>query len=210
MIRSKMAAMMLFGALLGCSQDAAMQKFPISQAEAFNRLRAADITGFRNASSCGMLIYLSAHEEGQQAIRWNVTTGNYRVAQFTVRLVPDGNNTVAQIEVSKDPDGGEAYDGSREYKHPALIQPLRPMIEELVDAAMTKRAYDVHRAPDPAQPDSMCISQATNAEAGYTYSIDDPAFMYHEQAEEARREGQVLHVERDPGHVYIGKSSWQR
>lgn len=197
-------------ALAGCARGEELQTFELRPAEAFDRLRAADIIGFRNASKCGMLIHVTAHEQGREAIRFNATTGNYRVAQFTVRLIPDGAGTAARIEVSRDPDGGEAYDGSREYSHPALTQPIRPLIRELVDAALNKRVYDVHRIPDPEVPDVLCGSLATNAAAGYTYSIDDPAFMPHAQAEEARREGEVLHIEHDPGHEFIGNSPWQR
>ena len=197
-------------ALSGCSETPKpVQSFAIPPAEAFARLRGADMTGFRNGSTCGMLVQFTPHEQAPGAIRWTATSGGLRVAEFTVRLIPAGSGTEARIEVGKGPDGKEMYDGHNDYSHPAMIQPIRPNIVELINAAMEKRAFDVHRVVDPAKPDSLCISLGINFEAsGEAYRIDDPALMTPSQAREARANGEVLKVERDPGVVPETTGAW--
>ena len=197
--------------LAACTQAAPTrpQLFDIPSNEAFDRLQRADIIGFRNAAQCGMLIYFTPHPEGRQAIRWTVSTEGYRVAEFTVRLAAVGARTEARIELPFAPDGREIYDGSREYEHPALNQPVRPVIEELIEAAMMRRPFDVHRIPDPVRPDSLCISLAINFEAsGEPYRITDPGYQSHAQAMEERAKGIVLVVKQDPGVEKITENSW--
>lgn len=202
--------MITLAALGACAKSAEpAQRFDIQPGEAFARLRSADMTGFRNGSTCGMLVQFTPHEQADNAIRWTVTSGGMRVAEFAVRLVPTGSGTEARIEVGKGPDGKEMYDGHYDYSHPALIQPIRPNIEELVRSAMEKRSFDVHRVPDPAQPDQVCISLGINFEAsGEGYRIDDPAHMTPSQARESREKGEVLKVERDPGVVPETSGAW--
>ena len=70
-------------------------------------------------------------------------------ASFSVSLSQTGNGTQATIAVPKAADGGEIYNSKQHYSHPALMQPLRPAVQEMIDAAMEKRPFDWHRLPDP-------------------------------------------------------------
>ena len=61
--------------------------------------------------------------------------------------MPSGQGSIVAIEVPIGPNGAEIYDGQQRYSHPALMQPVRPSVRELVDAAIEKRPYDWHRLP---------------------------------------------------------------
>jgi hypothetical protein len=173
--------------------------YDIAPAIAIARLRAADIDGFRNARQCGFLIHFNASETGGNAITWSVTSSGKRMLQFTVRLAPSGSGTSATIEVPPDPRGkGEMYDGTQDYSHPAILQPLRPAVRELIDAAMQQRAFDWHNIPDEqlnqGPSGSICSSTKTNLSAGIVYDVRDPVGMSHEDAEKMRAQGQPIRV----------------
>jgi len=189
-----------FLALAGCSKGADELYYDIAPDDAFARLVKADITGFRDARQCGMLIYFEPREfDATRTIVWDVTSGDRTVARFGFHVVPKDNGSVIEMQIPKAPDGKEIYDGSRKYSHPAFLQPLRPTLRELVDAAMEKRPYDWHRLPEDMGFDpSICGSMRQNFIAsGQPYKIDDPSGMTHEQAEAARDKYGSLPVERD-------------
>ncbi len=151
------------------------------------RLENADITGFRNARMCGMLIHFEPSFPDQQTITWTVKTSGEEVASFTVTMRPMASGTQTSISVPKSEGGsGEMYDGNQHYQNPAMMQPLRPAVQELIDAAVEQRPYDWHRIPDPLNTDALCGSERTNFEAGgATYVLGDPEGMPHEVASKA-------------------------
>src|SRR5476649_2024258 len=136
------AALFLSGlAISGCSARSEGY-YDVAPKAAFERVRAADIIGFRDERQCGMLIYFSATVNPPNSIKWRVTNGDIVVAAFTMRFTPQGKGTVITIDVPRAPNGGEIYDGKQHYFYPALMQPLRPALRELVDAAIAGRHYD--------------------------------------------------------------------
>lgn len=144
--------------------------YDLSPQEAYARLERADIAGFRFARQCGILIHLTAQKEPGAAITWHVTSSGRPVARFTVRLEPAAGGTRAVIAIPAAPDGGEIYDGNKTYPRPALNQPLRPAIAELVEAAMARRAYDGTRL---GRTDRVCSIQRAGLESGIRFSVDD-------------------------------------
>ena len=165
----------LIGALLlsGCDPKPAITTYPLTQAEAFNRLQHADITGFQHAEQCaGITLDFAANPQGTTAVEWQASSGFSRIVGFTVRLQPvDAANLKTLIEVSPDPQGGEAYDGTKHYDHPALAQPLRPALEELVASAMEQRPYDASRLIGLRPNDPAC--NANHAFVSSTGSAND-------------------------------------
>jgi hypothetical protein len=180
--------------------------YKIAPGEAFNRLLRADITGFRDARQCGMLIYFGTSAPAPGALTWDVTSSNTLVARFTLRVVPKDDGSVIAIELPKAPNGAEIYDGNQHYTHPALMQPMRPALRELVDSAMTGRPYDWRRIQGQLNTDGLCGSLRDNFEAsGRPYELGDPSGMTHEDAEAARSSHGSLEVEQD--QVFADQSS---
>jgi len=168
-MRSTIAAGLACLVLAGCSR--APLTYGISPEEAYARLEKADIAGFRLARQCGILIYLTSQRTPGKAIRWIVTSSGQTVASFQVRLLPEDDGTRAVIEIPADPRGGEIYDGVKEYPRPALNQPLRPAIEELVNAAMEGRHF---RTDGLDNSDRVCSIQRSGLESGaFRFSVDD-------------------------------------
>lgn len=132
--------------LAGCG-GAEPGVYPVPLPEALQRLKKADVDGFRSARQCGILIHFASDSPKDNAITWRVSSSGREVLRFTVRLAAEGDGTHAQIEVPAEPKGGEMYDGSQFYPRPALHQPLRPALQELIDAAMEQRPFDVMRIP---------------------------------------------------------------
>jgi hypothetical protein len=191
--------------LTGCGKPDGY--YDVAPATAYDLLRHADTTGFRDARQCGMLVYFSATEDGSSTVTWDVTSKGTPVASFRIRVTPSGQGSVISIELPKGPNGNEIYDGQQDYKHPAFMQPMRPALREFIDATIEQRPYDWHRIPDPLNTDELCGSMRSNFEAsGQPYEINDPSGMTHEQAEEARTNGVTLHVEED--QIFKGADPW--
>ncbi|MDF8332056.1 hypothetical protein POM99_02475 [Novosphingobium sp. HBC54] len=131
---------------------------------------------------CGILIYFSPVKTPGKAIRWIVTSSGQIVARFAVRLEPQGDGTRAIIDIPADPHGGEIYDGDKFYPRPALKQPLRPAVEELVNAAMEGRTFNGEGLNNT---DRVCSIQRGGLESGaFHFSVnDDPG---KDSAETAR------------------------
>ena len=185
-------------ALAGCGETRPEGYYDVAPQAALARLRQADIIGFRDARQCGMLISFRQLEDASGIISWDVSSSDVPVAGFSLKVTPSGQGSVIAIGVLTGPNGAEVYDGEQHYTHPALMQPLRPSLRELVDAAIEKRPYDWHRLPQPLNTDELCGSERQNLEAGgAVYSIDDPQGMPHADAEAARSLGETLSVERD-------------
>ncbi len=165
-----MAASML--ALSSCGNPPGVYSLPVS--EAFARLAQADVDGFRKARQCGILIHLHAQpDEETNSVTWRVESSGEQVLHFTVHLTPVQDKTSATIEIPADPKGGEVYDGDYFVARPAFSQPLRPALQELVDAAMAQRQFDAGQLP--FSTDGVCDVQRAGLEGGLHFAIDDDA-----------------------------------
>ena len=141
---------------------------------AYQRLIAGDMLDFREARQCGILIHFTAYKELNKEVRWVVTSSGTWVAEFTARLVPvDAQTTRVEIDIPAAPDGGEIYDGSKFYPRPALYQPLRGAVEELVAARIGQRPFDVTRVPR-SEENGVCSVQRAGLESGhYVWGVND-------------------------------------
>jgi hypothetical protein len=201
-----MALTMTSVLVAGCGDSRPEGYYDVAPQEALARLRQADIIGFRDARHCGMLITFAQHENPLGTLVWDVSSSDVPVASFRLKVTPSGQGSIVAVVVPTGPNGAEIYDGKQRYTHPALMQPLRPSLHELVDAAIEKRPYDWHRLPEPLNTDGLCGSEKQNLEAGgAVYSIDDPEGMPHVDAEAARSRGEMLTVERDQ---VFGANPW--
>ena len=167
------AAVLLLSA---CSNPPGVYSLPVS--EAYARLAKADIDGFRLARQCGVLIHFHAQpDDASHSIAWRVESSGQPVLRYTVHLTEAQAKTQASFEIPADPTGGpngkEVYDGDYFVPRPVLHQPLRPALQELVDAAMEQRPYDVARIAGPPITDGVCDVQRAGLEGGLHFSIDD-------------------------------------
>jgi hypothetical protein len=186
-MRIGIASSLVGVALVVAGCNASQKTYPVSVAEGLARLDNADVIGFRNARQCGLLIHFEKFRPASNSITWRIRSKQQPVASFTVSLGETGNGTQATIDVPKAADGGEIYDGKQHYSHPALMQPLRPAVRELIDAAMEKRPFDWHRLPDPLNigpNDSMtnCGMGQDSLQRGIPVELDDPEGIPHDVA----------------------------
>jgi len=167
--------------LAGCGSEPGTYDVPLT--EALARLEKADIDGFRMARQCGILIHFSKSPAKDNAITWAVTSSGQEMLRFTVKLVAEGEGTRAEIDVPADPKGGEMYGGNQFYPRPALNQPLRPAIRELVDAAMAQRPFN---GSGLGNSDDVCDVQRAGLESGsFTFGVNDKPGMDSYQSNRA-------------------------
>jgi hypothetical protein len=176
-------------AVAGCNQ--AQKTYPVSLTEGFARLDQADVIGFRNARQCGLLIHFKRSGPVDNTLTWDVQHRGRSLASFSVSLSQAGNGTQATIAVPKAADGGEIYDGKQHYSHPALMQPLRPAVQEMIDAAMEQRPFDWHRLPAPINVgpnDSLtnCGMGRQTLERGIPVELSDPEGVPHDVVVQSR------------------------
>lgn len=154
---------------------------------AYQRLIAGDMLDFRTARQCGILIHFKTLKELNREVKWIVTSSGREVAQFTVRLVPvDAQTTRFEIDVPAAADGGEMYDGTKFYPRPALRQPMRPAIEELIAARMEQRPFSPAGLPDP-DSNGVCEVQRAGLESGsFRFAVDDEPGMDSRETARAR------------------------
>jgi hypothetical protein len=189
--------------LAGCGGGLPAGTYEVPVEVAYERLIAGDMDDFRTARQCGILIHFLAEKELNKQVRWRVISSGMQVAEFTVRLIPvDAQTTRFEIDVPADPAGGEIYDGSKFYPRPALHQPLRPAIEELVAARMAQRAYDPMGLPS-TDSDSVCDVQRAGLESGsYVWGVNDRPGM---DARESAREAAAEEARVDYGEPAMGE-----
>ena len=161
--------------------------YSVTLAEALARLDNADVIGFRNARQCGLLIHFQKLRPVENLVTWEVRSKKQLVASFSVLLSQTGNGTQATIIVPRAADGGEIYDGKQHYSHPALMQPLRPAVQEMIDAAMDERPFDWRRLPDPLNvgpSDTMtnCGMGQQSLQRGIPVELSDPEGVPHDVA----------------------------
>jgi hypothetical protein len=161
--------------LAACSAKKEVGVYDLPIAEVYDRLSRADINGFRIARQCGILIHFSSQKKKDESILWRVTSSGQEVLRFTVRLTAVGpNKTRTVIEIPKAKDGGEIYDGTKFHARPAIYQPLRPAVQELINAAIERRDYDVWQIPQPINMnDGVCSVQRGGLESGHGFKVDD-------------------------------------
>jgi hypothetical protein len=161
----------------GCSEPPG--QVALSAHDAYERLAKGDLTEFIFKRQCGILIHAKMEAEPDRSVTWHILSSGRRMLSFTATLTPvKARRTKVDIAVSRDPDGGEAYDGTRFYRRPALQQPVRPALEELVAALLNERAFDAKRLPKRTTNDfninSPCDIQRGGVESGNArFSIDD-------------------------------------
>ena len=186
-MRIEFASALVGVALVVAGCKPSQKTYPVSVAEGLARLDKADVIGFRNARQCGLLIHVEKLLPDGNTVTWRVRSKQKLVASFSVSLSQAGNGTQATIVVPKAADGGEIYDGKQHYSHPALMQPLRPAVQEMVDAAMEKRPFDWHRLPDPINvgPNATltnCGMGQQSLQRGIPVELSDPEGVPHDVA----------------------------
>ena len=184
-LRALFIAPIVLAAACGGKAEPGVYDLPLP--EAYARLAKADIMGFRKARQCGILIHFETTRKRDESIAWRVTSRGQTMVNFTVHLTDAGNGqTKATITVPADPKGGEPYDGTKDYSRPALNQPLRPAVQELIDAAMESRPYDVMRLPEPRNTDRICSIQRSGLQSGsFRFGVDDKPGMDSRQSARA-------------------------
>jgi hypothetical protein len=159
----------------------------MSTHQAYEKLLAADFTPFRRDRQCGILIHIINEGEEGKSVTWRVTSSGREMLRFTAQLIAvDATHTKIAVDVSKEiKNGREAYDGTQFYARPAVLQPVRPAIDEQIDAILTDREFDwrnVRKATEaPSAPgtfavmsnDSVCNVQRGGLEEGTPFSVDD-------------------------------------
>jgi hypothetical protein len=170
----KLFAGAAFALLMGCGGGLPAGTYEVPVEVAYQRLIAGDMDDFRIARQCGILIHFDVEKELNKQVRWIVRSSGMQVAQFTVRLIPvDAQTTRFEIDVPAAPEGGEIYDGTKFYPRPALHQPLRPAIQELIAARIEQRPYDPMGLPS-TDSDSVCDVQRAGLESGhYVWGVND-------------------------------------
>ena len=127
-------------ALAGCGSGLPPGTYAVPVEVAYQRLIAGDMVDFRTGSQCGILIHFNTEKELNKQVRWLVTSSGTRVAEFTVRLHPGrrGDDPVRGRRSGRSRGRGNLR-RDQGYRRPALHQPLRPAIEELIAARMGQR-----------------------------------------------------------------------
>jgi hypothetical protein len=191
-MRIGMASALVGVALATAGCNPSVKTYPVSLTEGFARLDKADVIGFRNARQCGLLIHFKKSGPVDNTLTWEVQNRGRTLASFSVSLGQAGNGTQATVAVPKAADGGEIYDGKQHYSHPALMQPLRPAVREMIDAAMEQRPFDWHRLPNPINvgpADSLtnCSMGQQTLQRGVPVELSDPEGVPHDVVVQSRR-----------------------
>jgi len=172
----------------------AFNHYPISAHDAYDKLVAADLSDFKLNRQCGILIHFSIDPTPETSVTWHVTSEGREQFSFSANLTPiSATETQIDISVSKDVNGKEDYDGtpapgdyqSQRFRRPAVDQPVRPAIRELINATLEDRKFDSEHVwnaePEPGIPkpnessDGVCYMQreALQHESAH-FSINDP------------------------------------
>ena len=148
----------------------------LSAHDAYERLANGDLTDFIFQRQCGILVHVKTETSPDQSVTWHIKSSGREMLSFTAMLAPvDDRDTRVDIAVSRERDGSEAYDGTKDYPRPALKQPVRPAIEELVAALLEGRAFDPSHLPeDDLNINSACDIQRGGVEEGIArFSVND-------------------------------------
>jgi hypothetical protein len=161
--------------LSGCGEPPG--QVALSAHDAYERLAKGDLKDFIFERQCGILVHVKTDARPDRSVTWHILSSGRVMLSFTATLAPvNDRRTKVEIAVSREPDGSEAYDGTKSYVRPALKQPLRPAIEELVAALLKGRAFDAKRLQDKndIHINHICNLQRGGVEAGIArFSIND-------------------------------------
>jgi hypothetical protein len=158
-------------------------QFPLSIEQAFDRLQSK-LPDFVRDRQCGILIHVSTDVQKNRHVIWHVKSSGKLMLSFKATLTSvDANTTHVDIAVSPGENGsGEAYDGTQFYKRPAVLQPVRPAIEEQIAALLEGRPYEMSRgkivhkngtfSSSPGK-DTVCLVQRGGLQSGHVFSIHD-------------------------------------
>ena len=159
--------------LCACSKQPGVYDLPVH--EAYVRLATNKLKDFRAKEQCGILIELEPTGVPDKAVTWMVMSEGEWLFHFTANLTPVGaHKTKVDVDILKDPSGREFYDGTEFYFRPALMQPVRPRIEEAIAAVLESRPYDLAHVMHAGSND-VCAVQRGKIESG------DGAFSIHDQ-----------------------------
>jgi hypothetical protein len=172
----------------GCSKPPA-NHYVIAAHDAYTRLAAADLGDFIMARQCGILIHAHTSTDAEKAVTWHITSEGEQQLSFTATLTPvTEKETQIDISVSKDASGKEAYNGSSFYPRPAVFQPIRPAVAELIASTLEGRKFEVGNVaqavvdrgdgtfgpPANGGDNSVCQVQRAGLESGSVhFSIHD-------------------------------------
>jgi hypothetical protein len=172
--RRLFAVLLMAVGLAGCSR-AEPGMYPLALHDVFLKLAENKLEDFKFKRQCGILIHFRPEAIADKSITWRVYSSGREMLSFTANLTPVGEtSTKVDVEVSTDPDGTEAYAGGDFYKRPALLQPLKPAVEEAIAAELEGRVFDPQRVPKPAERDRVCqIQRATLQSRGKPFSVED-------------------------------------
>lgn len=183
-----MLAVAICAILTGCS-SAPPDVYAVPIGVAYEKLRAGGLKDFRYARQCGILIDITSEGVPDKSVRWVVTSSGLNVASWIARLAAvDADHTRITIEVPAAPGGkGEIYDGHQFYPRPALHQPLRPAIRELIESRLEGRDFDVERSPNGGENESVCNVQRGGLQSGaFKFGVDDIPSMDSDESERTR------------------------
>ncbi len=133
-------------ALTGCKSE--VKEYPFSVAEAVRRLDNSDSGGFRYARHCGVLFSFGSVKSDDHTVTWTARANGKAVFTFNVVVAESPKGVTLKLNVPLEPNGREMYDGTQNYNHPIVSQPIRPAIAELIDSAMEKRSFDNERVEE--------------------------------------------------------------
>ena len=171
-----------------CSKTLPANHYAISAHDAYTRLAAADLGDFIMARQCGILIHARNDTNAESSVTWHITSEGAEQLSFTATLTPIAEKeTQIDVSVSKDAKGKEAYSGSNFYPRPAVFQPIRPAVAELIASTLEGRKFDVNNVaqavvdkgdgtfgPPENGDNSVCQVQRAGLESGSVrFSIHD-------------------------------------
>ena len=159
--------------LAGCTPASEPGVYDIALHEAYTRLAQNKLEDFKFKRQCGILIHFRPESILDKSVTWRVYSSGPEMLVFTANLTSVGErSTRVDVSISKEPDGSEAYDGTDVYPRPALIQPVRPAVEEAIAAVLEEREFDAQRVPRSGD-NSVCQVQRAGLEHGHRFSVDD-------------------------------------
>jgi hypothetical protein len=167
-------------ALTGCKSEPQVKEYPFGVAEAVRRLDNSDNGGFRYARHCGVLFTLGSHKADDHTVIWTARANRKDVLTFNVAVAETPKGVTLKLSVPLEPNGREKYDGTQNYNHPILRQPIRPAIAELIESAMEKRSFDNERVEkevrylDRSPSGQACSEDAQILAQGFAADYDDP------------------------------------
>ncbi len=186
------ALALVFGGfgLTGCGGEKdQIKEYPVSVPAAVRLLENADNASFRYFRQCGVLFDLSNYRSDDHTVTWTARAGGDEVLSFAVAIVESPKGVTLKLSVQPDQNGREMYDGTQQYNHPLVKQPLRPAVAELIDSAMEKRPFDQERIAekdrylDRSPSGSACSIDRQILERGFPARYDDPPGISVENAQ---------------------------